>query len=358
MSLWSICFSREGVPKARFACCKLCNEQVNLGNEAMAFVKPLSLKDVKTYPLKKRASKISIADFGSAWAQGGKMGIWFEKLPGILAARDFRILVKRLAKAAREHKTIILAMGAHTIKIGLGPIILDLMERGIVSGLAMNGAGIIHDLEIAMIGATSEDVASGLPGGRFGMAQETGEFINKATKKGAKDGLGLGYSLGKHILDASLPFSQYSVVAGAARLNIPLTVHVAIGTDITHIHPDVDGAAIGESSHHDFRIFSALVSRLEGGVYINLGSAVILPEVFLKALTVVRNMGIHVNDFTTVDMDFIKHYRPVTNVVERPTIEGGQGISLIGHNEIMFPLLAAAVIEALEQENSEVTQKE
>ena len=315
----------------------------------MAFVKPLSLKDVKTYPLRKRASKVSITDFGSPWARGGNLGVWFEKLPGILAARDLGILVDRLAKAAKEHKIIILAMGAHTIKVGLGPIILDLMERGIVSGVAMNGAGIIHDLEIAMIGATSEDVASGLPDGRFGMAQETGEFLNKAIKKGAKDGIGLGYSVGKHILEASLPFSQYSVVAGAARLNIPLTVHVAIGTDIIHIHPEVDGAAIGETSHHDFRIFSALVGRLEGGVYINLGSAVILPEVFLKALTLVRNMGIQVKDFTTVDMDFIKHYRPVTNVVKRPTLEGGHGISLIGHNEIMFPLVAAAVIEALEK---------
>jgi len=315
----------------------------------MALIKPLSLKDAKTYPLKKRTNKISINDFAAPWTEGGNLGIWFEKLPGILAARDLRALVDRLTKAAREHKTVILAMGAHTVKIGLSPIILDLMEREILSGVAMNGAGIIHDLEIAMIGATSEDVASGLSEGQFGMAHETGEFLNNAIKKGAKDGHGLGYSVGKHILEASFPFTHYSILAGAARLNIPITVHVAIGTDITHLHPEVDGAAIGETSHRDFRIFSALVSRLEGGVYINLGSAVILPEVFLKALTLVRNMGIHVKDFTTVDMDFIKHYRPITNVVERPTREGGYGISLIGHNEIMFPLLAAAVIEALEK---------
>ena len=318
----------------------------------MALVKPLSLKDAKTYPLKKRTSKVSIKDFGSPWAEGGNLGVWLEKLPGILAARDLRALVDRLAKAAKEHKTVILAMGAHTIKVGLGPIILDLMERGILSGVAMNGAGIIHDLEIAMIGATSEDVASGLPDGSFGMAQETGEFLNNAIKRGAKDELGLGYSVGKHILEASLPHSQYSLLAGAVRMDIPLTVHVAIGTDIIHIHPAADGAAIGETSHRDFRIFAALVSRLEGGVYINLGSAVILPEVFLKALTLVRNMGIQVKDFTTVDMDFIKHYRPVTNVVERPTLEGGHGISLIGHNEIMFPLVAAAVIEALEKDST------
>ena len=318
----------------------------------MALVKPLSLADVKTYPLKKRTNKVSIKDFGAPWTEGDNLRVWFEKLPDILAARGLRALIDRLTKAAKEHKTIILAMGAHTIKIGLSPIILDLMEREVLSGIAMNGAGIIHDVEIAMIGATSEDVASGLPEGRFGMAHETGEFLNNAIKKGAQEGYGLGYSVGKHILEASLPFTQHSVVAGAARLNIPLTVHVAIGTDIIHIHPEVDGAAIGETSHRDFRIFSALVSRLEGGVYINLGSAVILPEVFLKALTLVRNMGIQVKDFTTVDMDFIKHYRPATNVVERPTLEGGQGISLIGHNEIMFPLLAAAVIEALEKERT------
>ncbi|UCH08792.1 MAG: hypothetical protein JSV55_07480 [Deltaproteobacteria bacterium] len=318
----------------------------------MALVKPLSLKDVKTYPLKKRTNKVSIKDFGAPWTEGGNLRVWFEKLPGILAVRELRALVDRVTKAAKEHKTVILAMGAHTIKIGLSPIILDLMEREILTGIAMNGAGIIHDVEIAMIGATSEDVASGLPEGQFGMARETGEFLNNAIKRGAKEGYGLGYSVGKHILEASLPFTQYSVVAGAVRLNIPITVHVAIGTDIIHIHPEVDGAAIGETSHRDFRIFSALVSRLEGGVYINLGSAVILPEVFLKALTLVRNMGIQVKDFTTVDMDFIKHYRPATNVVERPTSEGGQGISLIGHNEIMFPLLAAAVIEALEKERT------
>ncbi|UCE35027.1 MAG: hypothetical protein JSV40_03725 [Deltaproteobacteria bacterium] len=318
----------------------------------MALVKPLSLKDVKTYPLKKRTNKVSIKDFGAPWTEGGNLRVWFEKLPGILAVRELRALVDRVTKAAKEHKTVILAMGAHTIKIGLSPIILDLMEREILTGIAMNGAGIIHDVEIAMIGATSEDVASGLPEGQFGMARETGEFLNNAIKRGAKEGYGLGYSVGKHILEASLPFTQYSVVAGAVRLNIPITVHVAIGTDIIHIHPEVDGAAIGETSHRDFRIFSALVSRLEGGVYINLGSAVILPEVFLKALTLVRNMGIQVKNFTTVDMDFIKHYRPATNVVERPTSEGGQGISLIGHNEIMFPLLAAAVIEALEKERT------
>ncbi len=276
------------------------------------------------------------------------MGLWLESLPNILAGNDLRKVVNRLHIAVKEKKTIILAMGAHTIKVGLGPVILDLMKRGIIAGIAMNGAGIIHDLEVAMVGATSEDVDNELPQGRFGMAKETGEFLNSAISEGANKGDGLGYSVGKNILKASFPYSKFSLLAGAARMNIPLTVHVAIGTDIIHFHPGVDGSAIGKTSHLDFRIFASLVSHLEGGVYINLGSAVILPEVFLKALTLVRNLGFTVKKFTTVDMDFIRHYRPMTNVVKRPTLEGGEGFSFTGHNEIMFPMLAAALIESLE----------
>jgi len=309
--------------------------------------KPLSLNNVKTYPLKKRQSKVSIRDFGSSWTAGNTMGLWLEGLPNILAGNDLRKLVNRLTIAVKEKKTIILAMGAHTIKIGLSPVILDLMERGIITGIAMNGAGIIHDLEVAMVGATSEDVDSELAHGKFGMAKETGEFLNSAINEGAKKGNGLGYSVGNSICKASFPYSKFSLLAGAARMNIPLTVHVAIGTDIIHFHPAVDGSAIGKTSHLDFRIFASLVSHLDGGVYINLGSAVILPEVFLKALTLVRNLGFNAKKFTTVDMDFIRHYRPMTNVVKRPTFEGGEGFSLTGHNEIMFPMLAAALIESL-----------
>jgi len=311
--------------------------------------KPISLKNIQTYSLKKRQSKVSIKDFGSSWISGGKMSLWFERLPNILAGNDLRRLIDRLTIAVKEKKTIIVAMGAHTIKVGLSPVILDLMEREIITGIAMNGAGIIHDLEVAMVGATSEDVDNELPNGRFGMAKETGEFLNRAIKEGAQKGEGLGYSVGKNILKASFPHNRFSLLAGAARMNIPLTVHVAIGTDIIHFHPTVDGSAIGKASHLDFRIFATLVSNLEGGVYINLGSAVILPEVFLKALTLVRNLGFNVKGFTTVDMDFIRHYRPMVNVVKRPTLEGGEGFSLTGHNEIMFPLLAAALIENLEK---------
>jgi len=311
-------------------------------------VKPMSLEKVRTYSLKKRTSKVSVVDFGSSWVAGGKMGRWLEGLPNILAGTDLRKLVDRLTQAVKEKKTIILAMGAHAIKVGLSPVILDLMERGILTGLAVNGAGIVHDLEVAMIGATSEDVESGLSQGRFGMARETGEFLNRAINEGAEKGDGLGYSVGNSILKASFPYNKFSVSAGAARMNIPLTVHVAIGTDIIHFHPAADGAAVGKTSHLDFRVFATLVSRLEGGVYINLGSAVILPEVFLKALTLARNLGFNVRRFTTVDMDFIRHYRPMNNVVKRPTLDGGEGFSFIGHSEIMFPLLAAALIENLE----------
>ncbi|MBE9591859.1 MAG: hypothetical protein IMF19_00115 [Proteobacteria bacterium] len=313
--------------------------------------KPISLKNVKTYPLKKRQSKVSARDFGSSWTAGNAMGLWLESLPNILAGNDLRKVVNRLHIAVKEKKTIILAMGAHTIKVGLGPVILDLMERGIISGIAMNGAGIIHDLEVAMVGATSEDVDNELSEGKFGMAEETGEFLNRAIREGAKKGSGLGYSVGSSILKASFPYSKLSLLAGAARMNIPLTVHVAIGTDIIHFHPGVDGSAIGKTSHLDFRIFASLVSHLDGGVYINLGSAVVLPEVFLKALTLVRNLGFTVKKFTTVDMDFIRHYRPMMNVVKRPTLEGGEGFSFTGHNEIMFPMLAAALIESLENNN-------
>ena len=276
------------------------------------------------------------------------MDIWLKGLPNILAGNDLRKLVNRLTTAVKKKKTVILAMGAHSIKIGLSPIILDLMERGIITGIAMNGAGIIHDLEVAMVGATSEDVDNELPNGTFGMAEETGEFLNNAIRAGAEKGNGLGYSVGSSILQASFPYGEYSLLAGAARMNIPSTVHVALGTDIIHFHPAADGAAIGKTSHLDFRTFASLVSHLDGGVYINLGSAVILPEVFLKALTLVRNLGFSVKTFTTVDMDFIRHYRPMTNVVKRPTLEGGEGFSFVGHNEIMFPLLAAALIESLE----------
>jgi len=254
-----------------------------------------------------------------------------------------------MVRAAFANKTMILSMGAHAIKVGLNPVIIDLLDRGIIKGLAMNGACIIHDAELAMAGKTSEDVASEIGAGRFGMAEETGRFLNEAISVGAEKGLGLGESVGAMLIREDFPFNRQSFLARAYELDIPVTVHVAMGTDIIHFHPSADGASIGKASHHDFRVFSSLVSELEGGVFINLGSAVIMPEVFLKALSLVRNLGYEVRDFTTVNMDFIQHYRPMTNVVHRPTLDGGKGFSLTGHHEIMFPLLAAAVIEGLDK---------
>lgn len=316
----------------------------------MTNVNPISLDRVRSYPLGERKSKVKIDDFGKPWRLGGDMGLWVRSLPKILAAKDFRLVVEKIVGAVRSGNIIILAMGAHAIKVGLNPIILDLLDRGIIGGLALNGAGIIHDTELAMVGHTSEDVDAQIGGGQFGMAEETGSFLNMAITEGAKKGYGLGRAVGAMLVKEKFPHNRLSLLARAFELDIPLTVHVAIGTDTIHFHPSADGPSIGKTSHLDFRIFASLVSSLEGGVIINLGSAVIMPEVFLKALTVVRNLGHEVKQFTSVNMDFIQHYRPMTNVVNRPTREGGEGYSLIGHHEIMFPLLAAAVIEGLEEE--------
>jgi hypothetical protein len=310
---------------------------------------PISFEDIRSYPLKERSSKVKVDDFSNPWKPGGKMGHWINSLPDILAGKDFRKVVNHIIEAVKSEKMVILGMGAHPIKVGLTPVIIDLMERGIIHGLAMNGAGIIHDAELAMIGQTSEDVAAQLGEGRFGMAEETGRLLNEAIIVGVKNGYGLGRSIGAMLIREKFPYNSFSLLARAVEMNIPVTVHVALGTDIIHFHPTADGAAIGQASHLDFRIFANLVSRLEGGVYINLGSAVILPEVFLKAITVVRNLGHPLKQFTTLNMDFIKGYRPMTNVVHRPTQEGGKGFFLTGHHEIMLPLLAAAVIEALQE---------
>jgi hypothetical protein len=221
------------------------------------------------------------------------------------------------------------------------------MEKGVLKGLSMNGAGLIHDVEVAMVGHTSEEVDEDLSRGTFGMVRETQETINQAIQEGVDEGLGVGESLGRKILNEKFPFKHLSLLAAGQRLGIPITVHVAIGTDITHMGPSADGAAIGKGSLKDFHTFASLVSKLEKGVFINLGSAVIIPEVFLKALGLVRNLGYPVFHLTTVNMDFIQHYRPTLNVVKRPTLKGGKGYNLIGHHELMFPLLAAAVIEKL-----------
>lgn len=310
---------------------------------------PLSLKNVRCYPLKERKSKVGIHHLGRAWKAGGTFREWVDTLPGILAAEQMREVADRMALAVKGDRTILLAMGAHVIKVGLGPVVIDLMERRVIKAVAMNGACIIHDAELAMVGNTSEDVAAELGDGRFGMAEETGRLLNEAIVQGAGEGLGLGEAVGAMLVRQSFPFNRFSILARARDLEIPVTVHVAMGTDIIHFHPAMDGAATGRASHQDFRTFARLVAGLQDGVFINLGSAVILPEVFLKALSLVRNLGHRVDHFTTVNMDFLQHYRPMTNVVHRPTLTGGKGYSLVGHHEIMFPLLAGMVMEKLEE---------
>ncbi len=308
---------------------------------------PLSLEGIQTFPLSSRKSLVKVQDFARPLPPRSSFRRFLESLPNFLAARDFREVVARIVKAHRGGRAVILGMGAHPLKVGLSPLIIRLMEEGVFQGVALNGAGIIHDFEIAFAGKTSEDVASEIGAGSFGMAEETGRLLNEAINQGWEKGWGLGHSVGQAIWKSRYPHRRLSITAAGARLGIPVTVHVAVGTDIIHMHPYSRGAAIGEGSHRDFRLFAALVSRLEGGVYLNLGSAVILPEVFLKALTLVRNQGYGVKRFTTVNMDFIPHYRPLTNVVRRPTLEGGKGFHLTGHHEIMFPLLCAAILEEM-----------
>jgi arginine dihydrolase ArgZ-like protein len=303
------------------------------------------LADVKTYPLKSRKSKARAEEFGRPCTAQASIAAFVDALPDILAAADFKAIVRAIGEAKRRDGGIVWGMGAHVIKTGLGPVLIDLMERGFVSAIATNGAAVIHDFEIALVGATSEDVDEALGPGRFGMADETGRLLNGAIAEGVAAGLGIGQAVTR-FLDAKEPqFARASVLAAAARLQIPVTVHVAIGTDIIHMHPAASGAALGEGSLRDFRYFVSNVARLERGVYLNCGSAVVLPEVFLKAVALARNRGIALAELTTVNLDFVQLYRPQTNVVRRPTAgTGGRGYSLVGHHEIMIPLLAAALI--------------
>ena len=308
---------------------------------------PIAITGLKTYAIKDRKSLVNTDDFAKVWTPGSSFDQFLDSLPSILAVKDLRYVINAIADAARAQKTVILGMGAHVIKVGLAPVIIDLMERGIISGVAMNGAGIIHDFELAMAGQTSEDVAESLADGTFGMARETGQFLCAAVNRASRDSLGLGQAVGQSIVDANLPFGHLSILGAGARLGIPVTVHVAMGTDIIHMQPDFNAAHAGQASHLDFRIFAGLVSSLEKGVYLNVGSAVILPEIFLKATSLVRNLGHTINEFTTVNMDFIRHYRPMANVVNRPTATGGRGFNLIGHHEIMLPIVVAGVLEQL-----------
>lgn len=309
--------------------------------------RPLSLDQVKTYSLGERTSKVMVEHFAHATRKGESVREWAKSLPRVLAGNDFRAVVAALERAWRKRKPIIWGLGGHVIKVGLAPVLIDLMRRGYVAAVAMNGAAMIHDFEIALAGKTSEDVPAVLGQGRFGMAEETGRFINEAIAAGDRDGLGIGEAVGRFLAEyRQARFRRYSLLAAAYKARVPVTVHVAIGTDIIHMHPAMDARATGAATHRDFRLLAALVKKLGGGVYLNVGSAVVLPEVFMKCYSLAANLGRAPRSITTVNLDFIQHYRPTQNVLLRPTAgRGSRGYALTGHHELMIPLLAAALRE-------------
>ena len=305
------------------------------------------LSGVRTYPLASRTSKARVEDFARPVARGASFKTWFDSLPAMLGASDLRRVVRAVVDTRARGGGVVWGLGAHVIKTGVSPVLIELMRAGFVSALALNGAGIIHDFEVALSGGTSEDVDEALGPGRFGMANETGELLNHVIRRGSERGRGLGQSVAAFLAERNPPHADRSLAVAAHRLEIPLTVHVALGTDINHMHPAASGQAIGDTSLRDFRFFTSCVARLNGGAYLNCGSAVVLPEVFLKAVALVRNQGITLDGLTTVNIDFLRMYRPQTNVVTRPVIgTGGVGISLVGHHEVLIPLLAAAILEA------------
>jgi hypothetical protein len=300
---------------------------------------------VRTQPARRRTSKVKTLDEAKPLPEGASVLELLESLPDLLGGADLNAAIDAWATAWQKDRLVLFGFGAHLIKVGLAPIVVDLMERGAIGGLMMNGAGCVHDLELAMMGRTSEDVGPALDDGSFGMAKETAERLNFAINLGRDDGLGMGAAIGRDIFESNDRYAARSVLATAWRLEIPVTVHAAIGTDIHHMHPSADGAAIGETSYRDFEKLASLVAGLQGGVLLNVGSAVILPEVFLKALALARNLGHRVDRITTVNCDFIRQYRPQTNIVDRPTRLAGRGLSLIGQHEVLIPLMAAGVVD-------------
>ena len=319
-------------------------------------LQPVTLGDVTTYPLASRKSKVSVAEFAKPTSANPTLANFLDSLPKLLAAADLGALLAAIHQAKRGRKAILWGTGGHVVKTGLGPLFADLMRRGFVSGIAMNGAALIHDFEIALSGGTSEDVEAGLGEGKFGMATETGLFLNQIASTAAFSGIGYGEAAGKFLAARRLrpQHANASILYNAYKMGIPLTIHLAIGTDIPHMHPAADGAALGAATHHDFRLFCSLVREMHpGGVYLNWGSAVVLPEIFLKAVSVVRNLGVPLRPITTANFDFIQHYRPLQNVVKRPTSKDGgrasesKGYAITGHHELLFPLVAAALASGL-----------
>jgi hypothetical protein len=314
-------------------------------------ITPLSLEGVQTYPLSSRPSKVALEDFAKPVDTDTSLSDFLSSLPNILAVQNLRKLAAQMHRARELQKPIIWGIGGHVIKTGLAPVIIDLMKRGFVTAIAANGSVLVHDAEIAMVGSTSEDVDATLGAGAFGGADETGKLLNGAARDGARDGLGLGEAMGRALAERNPAHPDYSLLCATYSAKVPFTAHVTIGGDIAHFHPDADGAALGATSHTDFRLLAELVRRMNGGgVYLNIGSAVTLPEVFLKCVTLVRNLGHPLTDITTANFDFIQSYRPLTNVVRRPTANNaGHGYTITGHHEILIPLLAAQLICGFKQ---------
>ncbi|HEX5176690.1 MAG TPA: hypothetical protein VFV83_06670 [Chthoniobacteraceae bacterium] len=308
---------------------------------------PLDFSRVRTYPVAERPNKVSVDAFAKVARAGASFHEFLDSLPDFFAARELRFIIDAVAAAVRAKRPVILMMGAHAIKVGLNPLIVDAMRRGIIHAVAFTGAGAIHDFELCYQGETSEDVQRGLDDGTFGMVDETGRRMNAALADGLARGLGAGRALGE--ATAPYPNRALSILATGCDENIPVTVHIAIGTDIIHQHPTTDGAVLGEASYRDFKLFTSVIAQLEGGVLLSIGSAVIMPEVFLKALTIARNLGHTVAQFTTATFDMTRHYRPTENVQRRPTHLGGRGYYLVGHHEIMLPLLFAGIAEKLDR---------
>ncbi len=316
-------------------------------------IQPITLGAVRTYPLASRKSKVSVRDFAKPIGANGSLTKFLDSLPNILAAEDLRHLLTAIHRARKQGKAIVWGIGGHVIKVGLGPVLIDLVKRGFVSGIAMNGAALIHDFEIAIAGNTSEDVEASLGEGQFGMAEETGKYLNEIAKLAQRIRIGYGEAAGQYLSSGimEVKHANSSVLVAAYKHGIPVTIHLAIGTDIPHMHPAASGAALGDATHHDFRLFCALVRQMHpGGVYLNWGSAVLLPEIFLKAVSVVRNLGVPLRPIATANFDFIQHYRPMQNVVKRPTASAhdrrgpeSHGYAITGHHELLLPLVAAAL---------------
>jgi hypothetical protein len=309
-------------------------------------LQPLSLDEVNTYQLSSRESKVSLDDFAKPMSEHSSVESFLNNLPNILAVKSLKAVAGRMRHAAAAGKPIIWGIGGHVIKTGLTPVLVDLIKRGFITAIAANGSVLVHDVEIALVGSTSEDVDATLGKGAFGAAQETGQLLNQAAQQGARDGIGLGEAVGRALWALNPKHHDYSLLCAAYNARVPVTAHVTIGGDIAHFHPEADGAALGSTTHTDFRLLAELVRRMDqGGVYLNVGSAVVLPEVFLKCVTLVRNLGHELKDITTANFDFIQSYRPLTNVVRRPTADGaGKGFTITGHHELTIPLLAAELI--------------